>query len=64
MVLANSAKTVEAVEGLNDRPDCIVRPYRGCIMASISQIPEKMVEYTESIKTEIDSQLALEECIS
>jgi len=64
MVLANNAKSVEAVEGLNDRPDCIVRPYRGCITASISQIPEKKVEYTESIKTEIDSHLALEECIS
>jgi hypothetical protein len=64
MVLANNAKRVEAVEGLNDRPDCIVRPYRGCITASISQIPEKMVEYIESIKIEIDSQLVREECIS
>lgn len=64
MVLANSAKSVEAVEGLNDPPDCILRPYRGCTTASISQIPEKTVEYIESIKFEIDNQLAREVCIS
>jgi hypothetical protein len=33
-------------------------------MASINQIPEKIVEYIESIRTEIESQLAREECIS
>jgi hypothetical protein len=43
MVLANNAKSVEAVEGLKDPRDEIMA-YRGCIMASISQIPEKMVE--------------------
>jgi hypothetical protein len=64
IVLAHNAKSVEAVEGLKEPPECIVRPYRGCTIASISQIPEKVVEYIESIKIEIDSQLVREECIS
>lgn len=64
MVLANKAKRVDAVDGVNDPPECIVRPYRGWAIASMSQIPEKMVEYTESMRTDIESQLAREECIS
>jgi hypothetical protein len=64
IVLANKAKRVDAVDGVKDPPECIVRPYRGCTIASMSQIPEKTVEYMESIRTEIESQLAREECMS
>jgi hypothetical protein len=64
IVLANKAKKVDAVAGVNDPPECMARPYRGCAMASISQIPEKMVEYMESMRIEIESQLRRDECIS
>lgn len=64
MVLAKSAKTVEAVEGVKEPPEWIILPYLGCTAARTSQIPEKMVEYIESIKTEMESQLVLELCIS
>jgi hypothetical protein len=64
MVLANSAKTIEAVEGLKEPPECIILPYLGCTRAITSHRAEKTVEYIERIRIEMESQLFREECIS
>jgi len=64
MVLANRAKRVDAVDGVILPPECMWRPYLGSIKARTNQMPEKMVEYIESITMDIDSQLSLELCIS
>jgi hypothetical protein len=59
IVLAKRAKTVEAVVGAKLPPERISRPYRGCTRASTSQIPEKMAEYIERQRMDIESQLVL-----
>ncbi len=64
IVFANIANTVEAVDGVKEPPECIILPYRGCIRASSNHMPEKTDEYTESIKIEMDTQLARFLCIS
>src|ERR1700712_5193083 len=57
MVLANSAKTIEAVEGLKEPPECIILPYLGCTRAITSHRAVKTVEYIERIRIEMESQL-------
>jgi len=61
IVFANNANTVDAVAGDNFAPECIIRPYLGCAMARTSQIPEKIVEYMERMRIDIEIQLAREE---
>lgn len=49
MVLAKSAKTIEAVAGLKVPPVRMTLPYLGLQMDSTSQRPDHIVEYIESI---------------
>ena len=64
MVFANRANRIDAVSGVIFPPEYIDRPHLGWIKPTMSHIPEKTVEYIESIKMDIASQLLREECIS
>lgn len=62
IVLAKSAKMTEAVSGVNLPPrDWIIFPYLGCIIAMTRYIPENIVEYTDKMRMDIESQLLREE---
>jgi hypothetical protein len=49
---------MEAVAGVKEPREWITLPYRGCMRARRSHMPEKTEEYTESMIIEMESQLA------
>ena len=58
IVFAKRANTMEAVAGVKEPREWITLPYRGCMRARRSHMPEKTEEYTESMIIEMESQLA------
>lgn len=64
ILFANKANKIDAVSGVSFPPEYINRPYLGCAKATTSQIPEKMVEYIDMARIEIESQLFRLECMS
>jgi hypothetical protein len=64
IVFARSVKMMDAVAGVREPPDRMVRPHLGCVIAIASHMPENTVEYTDRSNIEIESQFVRSTCRS
>lgn len=55
---------MDAVAGVREPPDRMVRPHLGCVIAIASHMPENTVEYTDRSNIEIESQFVRSTCRS